>query len=382
VCPAPSASPADGPAARGAARRRYLAAHGVRRSRGPGLTTTSFVDALLAAPVGVALLARLERRQRRDLSFWENTPAASLPTAVRAAVDALEGTTLDELVAIALDAGQIAGPWTADAESQVARAYRRAHDRRPLAEAVAERFAADLHGEVEAVPQEWWLSYQPAEPWYYRRLFEHLDDGYGNGEFTWNGLWTVGAPPAEAHDSLAGAWELLTTPVTRWEVPLRPGARIWSIHRPEDWVELVTTYPRPARSRHEGWELPGPNQHLRRVQDLFAVPTQNAARYYVRRHLVPDWPAVARDWDAVHLSWAGYLTTEGFVSDLDGGGATMLRYWFSERTLWLNDVLGDPQPLPAPGLSGSISGLQGADARTDPTRRAEDERLIQAQLGR
>ena len=312
----------------------------------------------------------------------DDSPAASLPTAVRAAVDALAGTTVDELVAYAIDAGKIAGPWTADAEGQVARAYRRAPDRRPLAETVAERFAADLHGEVEQVPQEWWLSYRVDEPWCYRRLFEHLDDGYGNGEFTWNGLWTVGAPPAEAHDGLVDAWELLDGPLTRWELPVRPGARIWSIHRPEDWVGLVTRYPRPARAGQAGWELPGPNQHLRRVKDLLALPEQNAARYYVRRHLVPDWPAVARDWDAVHLSWAGFLTTEGFISDLDGGGVTMLRYWSSERTLWLNDVLGDPQPLPAPGLSGRVAGTLGADARTDQVRRRADENLIHTQLGR
>lgn len=332
--------------------------------------------------MGVALLARLERGQRRDLSVLDDSPAASLPTAVRAAVDALAGTTADELVAYALDAGRIAGPWTTDAEAQVARAYRRAGDRRALAEAVAERFGADLHGEVEAVPQEWWLAYRVEEPWFYRRLFARLDDGYGNGEFTWNGLWTVGAPPAEAHDGLVEAWEMNDGPVTRWQVPVRPGARIWPIHRPEDWVALVTRYPRPARAGHGGWELPGPNQHLRRVQDLFALPDQNAARYYVRRHLVPDWPAVAQDWDAVHLSWAGFLTTEGFVSDLGDGAVTMLRYWASQRTLWLADVLGDPEPLPAPGLSGRYCGVNGEDARTDEIRRSADEYLMQAQLGR
>jgi len=35
---------------------------------------------------------------------------------------------------------------------------------------------------------------------------------------------------------------------------------------------------------------------------------------------------------------AGFLTGGGYVSDLDGGDVTMLRYWFSERTLWLRRV--------------------------------------------
>jgi hypothetical protein len=47
----------------------------------------------------------------------------------------------------------------------------------------------------------------------------------------------------------------------------------------------------------------------------------------------------------------------------------MLRYWSSERTLWLHDVFGAPTPLNPPDLSGRISGTLGIDPRSDPQGR-------------
>lgn len=47
------------------------------------------------------------------------------------------------------------------------------------------------------------------------------------------------------------------------------------------------------------------------------------------------------------------------MSNLADGGATMLRYWSSERTMWLEDVFGDPEPLDAPELTGRLSGTVG-----------------------
>jgi hypothetical protein len=106
--------------------------------------------------------------------------------------------------------------------------------------------------------------------------------------------------------------------------------------------------------------------------ELLAVPGQHAMRAHVSRHVLPDWAAVSADYDGVHLSWAGFLTTEGYVCDLDAGGVTMLRYWGSERTHWLADVFGDPVPLGAPVLSGSMSGALGVDVGVDDARRAHD----------
>ncbi|HUV18120.1 MAG TPA: hypothetical protein VMW33_06530 [Ilumatobacteraceae bacterium] len=59
----------------------------------------------------------------------------------------------------------------------------------------------------------------------------------------------------------------------------------------------------------------------------------------------------AGQYDGIHLSWAGFVTTEGYVVDLDGGGVTMLRYWFSKRTLWFADVFGEPSSAPDPHIN-------------------------------
>src|SRR5471030_2270109 len=105
-----------------------------------------------------------------------------------------------------------------------------------------------------------------------------------------------------------------------------------------------------------------------------AVPDQNALRSVVAHHILPDWGALAHDYQGVHLSWAGFLTTEGYVSDLADGGATMLRYWSSERTMWLEDVFGDPEPLDAPELTGRVSGTAGLDASSGDQVRLERHR--------
>ena len=91
---------------------------------------------------------------------------------------------------------------------------------------------------------------------------------------------------------------------------------------------------------------------------------------------------MAEDWDAVHLTWAGFLTTEGLIIDLGHDDIAMLRNWHSERTLWLNPVLFDPQSLPAPMLSGAMNGTRGIDAGADPTRRQQDLDWLSYRLGR
>ena len=103
------------------------------------------------------------------------------------------------------------------------------------------------------------------------------------------------------------------------------------------------------------------------------------------RVAMPDWAAVATEYDAVHLSWCGMLTAEGRVTALPELGpdvVTMLRYWFSERTLWLADVFATPVPLPAPELDPDLAGAGGMGALDDPDRLAADRATLAALLGR
>ncbi len=64
--------------------------------------------------------------------------------------------------------------------------------------------------------------------------------------------------------------------------------------------------------------------------------------------LIPDWSAVAADWDAVHVSVAGYLTTATRALPVaDGTAATMLAGWNPDQTWWLTDILATTTPHPA-----------------------------------
>jgi hypothetical protein len=62
------------------------------------------------------------------------------------------------------------------------------------------------------------------------------------------------------------------------------------------------------------------------------------------RLLIPDWLAVARRYDAVHLTPAAYFTAAGRLLPVEPGVATMIAGWGPDATYWLT---GTP-PLAAP----------------------------------
>jgi hypothetical protein len=347
----------------------------------PESSAASLVEALLAAPASVSLLGAIEDEFARKFSGGDGSRPGARVTSAEQWINLI---SFGDLVAEGVQsARRLAGPWVTDAPATIARAYRFAPNRRALAEAIVARFKGQLSAPLQRGSQQWWSSYAGSddEETYVAPLFQDLTSVYGNGEFPWNGLWTVTDPPDESHDGLVFAWDFFPEPVSRWLIPVREDARVFEIGAPEDWVELVEEHPKVATNPHFGWELPGPNQHLRYLQDLLEVPGQHAARVARTSHVLPDWAAVAGEYDGVHLSWAGFLTTEGFVSELDGGGVTMLRYWGSERTLWLSDVFGEPEPLAAPAFARR-GGSRGADARRDLRRRDHDLRFLTSELGR
>jgi hypothetical protein len=102
-----------------------------------------------------------------------------------------------------------------------------------------------------------------------------------------------------------------------WTVGIGPGARVREIGGPADWAGLTAEFPRDVTaSRHDDWDR----------------WTGRAGPW-----MLPDWAAVARDWDGIHLSVGGYLLTSGEAMAV-GDGWTLLAGWEADRTLWLNDV--------------------------------------------
>lgn len=343
-----------------------------------------FVDAMLESPVGVALLARLETRVRNSGGYGRLANDTS-PEFVHATSEAVAQMSFGELVELAVFTATIdAGPWIPDAPDTVAASYRHAEERAPIAAAINDRFGSALHAPMDHTRQQWWTT-ERNDVGRLAPLFVDFGHVYDAGQFTWAGLWTVSDPPAIAHSQLIDSWELYDGPITRWNLPVVPSARVFEIHRPDDWVHLIREHPREASSHLEHWELPGINQDQDELSTLMAAPAQRAARTTIRHHVVPDWRSVADHYDGVHLSWAGFITSEGCITDHDNGDVAMLRYWFSERTHWLSDVFGDPEPAPPPSLhepqlsDGSAGTVDQGDRHV---RRRRDAQNLGQLLGR
>lgn len=104
-----------------------------------------------------------------------------------------------------------------------------------------------------------------------------------------------------------------------------PGCRVYEIGRPEDWVELVRRYPLDVRwsRRHDWWRVTGRTGPW----------------------LIPDWSAVGADYDGVHLTALGYLSTAGRALAV-GEDHTLLAGFAPDATCWLTDTLsqaGEPE---------------------------------------
>jgi hypothetical protein len=141
--------------------------------------------------------------------------------------------------------------------------------------------------------------------------------------------------------------------VACWHLVPSAQARVYEIRGPRDWVGLVARYPLDVSKsrRHDWWRVTG----------------------LAGSWIIPDYAAVAADYDAVHLTIGGYLTTAGramaqgddehdgwvgLAGDaeqagelLSAGGAqpeasarTLLAGWDPDATYWLADVLTSAGP--------------------------------------
>lgn len=108
-----------------------------------------------------------------------------------------------------------------------------------------------------------------------------------------------------------GMWHLYLAPETRSQDPPRawhtwavePSARavVREIKSACDWVDFVLSYPR-------------------------RVPEHGL--------IFPDWRAVARDWDGVHMTLRAIAATQGFWFSTESG-IVATTFWDVESTLWL-----------------------------------------------
>ncbi|GAA5028643.1 hypothetical protein ACFQRL_06620 [Microbacterium fluvii] len=98
-------------------------------------------------------------------------------------------------------------------------------------------------------------------------------------------------------------------------VPVRGGGRTFEIVGADDWVELCRRHPLQATAsrRHDWYRATGRDGGW----------------------LLPDWGAVAQEWDAVHLTAWAYLTAAGRAIEVDDGWASVIAGWGPDQTYWL-----------------------------------------------
>ena len=113
-----------------------------------------------------------------------------------------------------------------------------------------------------------------------------------------------------AYDERVGDYQC-QFPLAWWSIRFLEEVRMFEIHGPSDWHNLCVRYPVEDR---EG-------------------------------RLVPNWGAVAEEWDGVHLSFGGLLTAEQNRYESPAGW-TMLDFWQAERTYWLRALKTETERQP------------------------------------
>jgi hypothetical protein len=137
---------------------------------------------------------------------------------------------------------------------------------------------------------------------------------------------------------------------------------------PDSWAALVGRFPLDVSysRRHDWWRVTGLSG----------------------RWLIPDYQAVAAEYDGIHVSAAAYLSTAGRAVAVRDGH-TMLAGWDPDETFWLADVLeitGSPQVWEGDGQdAGAWHPSERQWLRGEPggeRRPAPDIRVIAGQRAR
>ena len=106
-------------------------------------------------------------------------------------------------------------------------------------------------------------------------------------------------------------------PLAWWTMRFLEEVKVFEIHDPADWYDLCVRYP----AKYEDG----------------------------RTRLVPNWGAVAEEWDGVHLSLGGLLTAEQNRHESISGwkyGWAMLDSWHAEQTFWLRALKTETERQP------------------------------------
>lgn len=277
------------------------------------------VDDLVGSPLGCAFLLSID--------YSKISPADAVKPAVSLAAlaDAVSETTI----------------WSSDYARLIRYLALKSEALKPLARAILEHPGSDWwFAPIDRKSQVWSARAENASAAPTQARFASPTNRRG----TWEnrpggGLYTATLFDGETalFAALAsGVSELsvdFKSPVVCWRLSASESARVYEITSPLDAHELCARYPSRGNGR---------GRYLR----LFPVKrTEPNADTDERSFLTVDWEAAAKDWDGVHLTFGGLLTSDS-VRVASSAGWSMLMFWDLEQTLWLRWAFDAVERMP------------------------------------
>lgn len=279
-------------------------------------TDARTADAFLAAPAGQALLALVEGHGLAPADLADPLTAVHLVTSAMDLISRWDPVTPARLERLALDSPA----------------------RRPLAERLA-----------SAPELDWWFAPldRDAQLWSSLAGSDYLEPGLdratagplsGFERYAHKPTPSILTSSAVADDlsslivaSVLGSNDMQPHPfeeIRRTRLAVRPHARVYEITGPAAWAALARRYPAIDPGNHHQ-----------------AVNADGSLEPGEPPEVVPDWPAVARDWDGVHVSLGAVLLATD-VRVEDETGMSRLWAWNAEGTYWLRWAFSAANPLP------------------------------------
>ena len=134
------------------------------------------------------------------------------------------------------------------------------------------------------------------------------------------------------------------SPPKQWRLIAEAPPRVYEIASPFDWLDLAI--------KHRAKCSPEKNESIRRIRRIYPLiyraKDKSEASFNamsLRKWVTPNWTSVAKEFDAVHLTFGGMLTAEG-VRVASDDGWSLLRFWSAESTLWLRWMFDTVEQLP------------------------------------
>ena len=292
------------------------------------------VDNLLHSPLGVFVLTRciieesgtppgmpsieylVHHSPAEDMARW--LQALSTREAGSGCFDSLTTERLSELIA---QCGAELTPYWDGYQRQAGALLAPSASLRPFAHHLLQApGTATWFADLDRKRQEWMSTANPAPE---QSSFHPDLRSYGAGiTKPRRAFWTstsVGEGSSGWLHSLPWGEDRWEPPYHRWRLEVLPAARVYEVHGPRGWQALCLAYPAPSR---------------------LAYPVETPAAL-----IEPNWQAVSQDWDGIHLSTGGLLTTER-VRWGRPGAQTLLYGWGVESTVWLRWLFGPVERLP------------------------------------